>query len=75
MTYIIDRIVGNIAVCECKDTGEQVEINTKNLPDDCREGDIIREDGESTYIIDLAASRDRLAEMTSRMNSLFNRKL
>ena len=74
-TFIIDRIVGEIAICECMSSGRQIEIGIKNLPGDVREGDIIREDGESTYIIDLALSKQRLAEMTSRMEALFRRKL
>ena len=73
MTYIIDRIESGIAVCECMTTGEAVEINTKNLPGDAREGDVIREDTEGSYIIDIALSKQRLADLTARMNALFKR--
>jgi len=72
-TFIIDRIVGNVAVCECLTTSERVEISTKSLPADAKEGDAIREDSENTYIIDIALSKQRLADLTARMNTLFKR--
>jgi hypothetical protein len=73
--FVIDRIVEGTAICENMSTGEQIEISTKNLPNNVREGDVIRQDGESAYIIDRALSEQRMAEMTSAMEALFKRKL
>lgn len=70
--YVIDRIEGSFAVCECMITGEKAEINIKNLPSDIREGDIIRRDGGG-YVIDPDLSKQRLADLTARMNTLFKR--
>lgn len=70
-TYIIDRIEGDIAVCECTQTGERLKFNTKNLPCDIKEGDVIRKDTENIFAIDIAQSKQRMANLTSRMNSLF----
>jgi len=74
MVYIIDRFEGSVAICERMETGERVEIDAKNLPGDAREGDVIRRDGDE-YIIDLAQSKQRLADLTARMNRLFKRDL
>ena len=73
-TYIIDRIENNKAICECVVSGVKIEINTKNLPADAKEGDAIRKDSENTYIIDLALSKQRLADLTARVDMLFKRK-
>lgn len=73
MTLIIDRIIDKIAICECMKTSAKVKIATKNLPQAAKEGDIIRKI-DDTYIIDSAASKQRLTDMTNRMNALFARR-
>ena len=71
LTFIIDRIEEGIAVCENTETGAPVEIAANLLPKAAKEGDIIRKDSENTYTIDHAASKQRLAKLTERMNRLF----
>ena len=79
LTLVIDKIENGISVCECLETGERIEIPINSLPADAKESDIIREDkkntesGKSIYVIDVALTKDRLAEMTDRMNRLFAR--
>ena len=40
-TYTVDRIEGNIVVCENRATKEMININIKDLPEDISEGEII----------------------------------
>ena len=72
MLYIIDRIENGIAVCECKETGERLEIEVKVLPAKAKEGDIIKKDNDS-YILDLSLTKKRKAELTDRLNRLFQK--
>ena len=76
-TFVIDKILNSIAVCENISTGERLEMPVDSLPKAAKEGDVIRLDvdsnGESTCTIDTALSGKRLAEMTERMNALFRK--
>ncbi len=38
---VIDRFEGNIAICEDRKTGKIQEIDTKQLPENIQEGDIL----------------------------------
>ena len=67
----IDRIVGNIAICECLETGKSTEIDINRLPK-VKEGDIIRfVDG--VFVVDHDKTKQRLAALTERMNKLFEK--
>ena len=70
-TLIIDQIESGIAACESLDTGARREIPAALLPKAAKEGDIIREVGENAFVIDHAATKQRLAEITQRMERLF----
>ena len=73
-TFIIDQIENGIAACEAIDTGARREISAALLPEAAKEGDIIREVSENIFVIDHAASKQRLAELTQRMNRLLRRR-
>jgi len=75
MVYIIDTIEGDIAICECMMTGERVEINTKSLPRGAEEGNVVRQTSKNTYAVDIKLSKERLDDLTTRMNNLFKRDL
>ena len=72
MMYAIDRIEGGIAVCENLSGGDTFNINTKALPHDAKEGDIVKKIGD-TYVIDRALTEERKAALNNRMNRLFKR--
>ena len=40
--FSIDRFEGNIAVIENKETGETMNIEKEKIPNECKEGDIIK---------------------------------
>lgn len=40
--YTIDRFEGNFAVCEDRDTGEMVNFKRDDLPQNAREGSILK---------------------------------
>ena len=41
-TLIVDRIEGNIAVCENRKTGKMKNISISDLPEDIKEGSILK---------------------------------
>lgn len=41
-TLVVDRIEGNIAVCENRDTGKMQDILIENLPKGVKEGTILK---------------------------------
>lgn len=40
--YTIDRFEGDLAVCEDRETKEMINIKRKDLPEDSREGSILK---------------------------------
>ncbi|MCL2574736.1 MAG: DUF3006 domain-containing protein [Defluviitaleaceae bacterium] len=75
MVYVIDRIESGVAALENMETSERIEVDIKNLPEDIREGDVVRKEGDTEYIIDLALSQRRRTELTERMRMLFRRNM
>lgn len=69
MIYYIDRIEGNIIVCQSED-GSMLELERAVLPN-AKEGDCIVYDG-NTYTIDYERTQKRKEEMDSLLNSLFS---
>lgn len=49
MKVIIDRIEGNIAVCE-KEDGSFVDIDVKELPADAKQGDVVTIENGTSYV-------------------------
>ena len=70
--YSIDRFEENIAVCEELKSGKIININKKDLPNNCKEGDIIIfENGK--YWIDEEETKSQKDEISSMLNSLFKK--
>lgn len=63
MTWIIDRIENDTAVCEAD--GIMIDVPLSALPEDVREGDVI------TLSIDKAQTADRKEKINDLMNTLF----
>ena len=68
---VVDRFEENIAVCEDRDTGKTYNIELKNLPQDVREGDIIKlENGK--YVKDEKEKEEISDRINEKMNNLWN---
>lgn len=63
MTWIIDRIENDTAVCETDSI--MIDVPLSALPEDVREGDVI------TLSIDKAQTADRKEKINDLMNTLF----
>ena len=72
MHYIIDRVESGIAVCNCMATGEDIEIPVSELPPRSKEGDVLKQNNGG-YVYDAELTAKRRANLTDRMNRLFNR--
>jgi len=70
--FVVDRIVGKIAICECLKSGEKIELNTKKRPKNCKEGDVLRE-VDGIFVVDEQMTTQRKADLTTRLNRLFGR--
>lgn len=72
MTYTIDRIEECLAVCENSE-GNTVNIPLSDLPDNVREGDILRktDDGFEICADETAERRKKMAKLQS---SIFTKK-
>ena len=69
MQYIIDRIEGNLAVCERAD-GRFEDISLEQLPKGAREGSVLLfQDG--AWALDLKAERERRQRLFEKQDSLF----
>lgn len=69
MRLIIDRIEGNIAVCE-NEQKEMINIPLPDLPKNCKEGTII-EGIEGKFIINAEEQEKRQAMIKEKMDRLF----
>lgn len=71
--FSIDRFEGNFAICENKSTNEIVNIDKSLLPDNCKEGDILKfENG--VYVIDKNKSKSEQQEIKNMVDNLFKKK-
>jgi hypothetical protein len=68
MRYTIDRITGNIAVCE-DENGNMVKLAAAELPEGAGEGDILFEQG-GTWCKDEKESSERRRVMEEKLNRL-----
>ena len=67
---VIDRIEGRFALVE--NFGEMIEIPLCQLPENVREGDILKiENGE--YIVDNTSGIERKEKLFSRLENLLNK--
>ena len=58
MKMVLDRFVGNYAVCEDMETRDLIEYPIKSLPEDAAPGDVLIHDGY-IIIIDRAETKER----------------
>jgi len=72
MRFIIDRIESGIAVCECLDSDDNIEITVKELPKGAKEGDALVVEG-NRYTIDVAFTAQRKAMLANRLDKLFKK--
>ncbi len=68
MKYSIDRIENNIAIIQNIETGEKQEIDISLLPEDIKEGTIIKK--EEVYTIDEETTNKQKADIQNRFNNL-----
>lgn len=67
--FTVDRIEENKTVLECEN-GKFVSIETKSLPKNVKEGDILRFE-ENSYFLDKSETEKRKKQIKDLMNSLF----
>ena len=72
MKYIIDRFEGDIAVCECADSGETVNLHRSLFMYNAKEGDAVTEQ-DGKYILDNIESDKRRKTSKQRLAALFAR--
>lgn len=71
-TFSVDRFEGEFAVCENKKTGEMVNIKKSLLPENVKEGSIIKfENGN--YILDSDATLQKQEQIKNMVNNLFKK--
>lgn len=72
-TFSIDRFENNFAVCENRETGEMVNIPITNLPENAKEGSILKfENGK--YILDIESTKKEQQEIKNLVDNLFRKK-
>lgn len=69
--YTVDRFEGNIAVCEDRETGEMVEFDRKNLPQNAREGGILKY-SNGKFEQDSKLEQDVSERIKQKMDNLWN---
>ena len=68
--FTIDRFEGDIAVLENRDTGEMININKNDLPQDAKEGSILKLNNNK-YEIDLEEQKEVEKRIKDKMNKLW----
>ena len=68
--FTVDRFEGNIAVLENRDTGEMININKNDLPQDAKEGSILRLNNNK-YEIDVEEQKEVEKRIKDKMNKLW----
>ena len=69
MKVIVDRFEGDYALCET-DTGDMIHLETKQLPSQIREGDVLII-GEDSISIDQEKTLDRKEKIQDLMDDLW----
>jgi len=73
LNYVVDRIEDGIAVLECIQTNEVIEMPRGELPKGCREG-LMLQKGSGGYAIDQEATKKRREMIQSKLDRLLKRK-
>jgi len=71
MNYVVDRIEAGVAICNCLPDGKAIEVETGALPPQTKEGDVLAKIA-GKFVFDEALTQKRRAELTARMNRLFD---
>ena len=69
--YTIDRFEGEYAVCEDRKTGEMVNFKRENLPQNVKEGSIIKY-SNGTFEIDSKLEKEVSERIKQKMDNLWN---
>lgn len=69
--YVIDRLEGDYAVCENRDTGEIINIEKSLLPEDIKEGTVLKYEN-GNYIIDMETEEQIEKRVAQKMKNLWN---
>lgn len=69
---IVDRIEGDIAVCEQE--GRLVDIPLSSIKGLVREGDVLSLLAQDLYCVDAAATVERRKRLTERFSALIRKK-
>lgn len=72
-SLIIDRIEGDIAVCENAERCH-IELKLSEISGPAREGDILRPELDDGYTVDTTATAQRREKMMRRQNKLFGKQ-
>lgn len=71
--FSVDRFESDFAVCENRETGEMINIEKTLLPENIKEGSIIKcENGK--FVLDNEATSKKQAEIKNMVNNLFKKK-
>lgn len=70
MKYAVDRIEEDIYVLENIESGEIIEVQKKELPNEVREGSIVTFNDETGYVLDIETEKNRRESLRERMERL-----
>lgn len=70
--FSIDRFEGNFAVCENLETGEMVNIEKSLLPENVKEGSILKYEN-NTYILEITETISKQENIKNIVNNLFKK--
>lgn len=68
--YAVDRIEDGFAVVEFE--GSFLKMDLDKLPDNIREGSILRKDDGGKFFIDETETKNRKSLLAQKQNALFN---
>lgn len=71
MKIVVDRIEGNLAVCENLETREIIQIEIQKLPKGIEEGTVIKFENNE-YLIDEEEEKQRRKRIEEKMNRLWS---
>lgn len=70
-TLVVDRIEGNIAVCENRNSGKIIEIDVSKLPKEIKEGTVLKYE-KGIYNIDLEEKKKIEDRIKEKMKNIWN---
>ena len=69
--WVIDRMEGNIAICEERNTGKKKEIAKEQLPEGAKEGSVLKQENEK-YVLDKETQKEIEERIRQKMDNLWN---